>query len=138
MRSRRFWQLTAAFCLKTAAAAVIAVHLFAYLAERRISPEFAALVVAAIGFSQLPGRLFFAAVHSRISTRALITALFALQIIALWLLLYSHGEEWRIWAFAVLFGASNGAVTPARASLIAERYGTLRATPALPERWRRW
>jgi MFS family permease len=124
VKSFAFWQLAAAFCLKTAAGSVIVVHLISYLAERNFTPGFGALVIAAIGGSQLPGRLFFAAASRRFTPRLLLTVLFLLQVLALILLIFAAGST-SVWIFAVLFGVSNGAATPARASLVAERYGRL-------------
>jgi MFS family permease len=35
------------------------------------------------------------------------------------------GGEWGVWACVALFGAGFGAITPARAALVAEHYGAL-------------
>lgn len=72
---------------------------------------------------QLAGRVFFTPLTSRLSLHALATITFGLHALALFVLLAIPGLM-GIWLFAVLFGISNGAITLARASLLAETFGS--------------
>jgi MFS family permease len=99
------------------------VHLVPYLIDRGYSPGFAASVVGVIGVMALPGRLVFTLLGERISRRLVIVLLFALQALALPFLLLVPGVLGVV-GFVGLFGAGFGAITPARAALVADAYGS--------------
>ncbi len=80
-------------------------------------------MVGLIGIMALPGRLIFTLLGERIARRLVASALFLLQAIALAALLLVPGLA-GVFGFVVLFGAGFGALTPARAALIAEYYGS--------------
>jgi MFS family permease len=122
LRAGPFWGLAAAFGLINFAASAISFHLIPYLVERGQSPAFAAAVGGGIGLLALPGRLVFTPLGTRVP-RSLVTAgLFALQAAGLAVLVAVPGTV-GIGGFVLLFGAGFGALTPARAALVADRYG---------------
>jgi MFS family permease len=122
LRSPGFWRLSLAFFLATLAVGALFVHLVPYLIDQGYDPAFAAWMVGLIGLMGLPGRLLFTPLGDVLPRRVVTAFLFALQALALLALLV-----WRapagVLAFAALFGAGFGAITPARAALLAETYG---------------
>src|SRR5579885_1740447 len=112
LRGAAFWWMAAAFALAMLTAGAITVHLLPYLIDRGYSASFAASMVGLIGIMALPGRLIFTLLGERIARRLVASALFLLQGLA------------GVVVFGVLFGAGFGALTPARAALIAEYYGS--------------
>jgi MFS family permease len=122
LRDRSFWWLSAAFVLATLATMAMIVHLIPYLTVQGYSRGFAASAAGALGLLGLPGRLVFTPLGSRVP-RQLVTALiFVLQTLSLVVLLVVQSTAGVI-AFVVLFGAGFGAITPARAALVADLYG---------------
>jgi MFS family permease len=124
MRSRSFRWLCAAFFLSTVANCAIAVHLVPLLLARDWPSTFAASALALLGFAKLPGRLLLAHWAGRVTTPVATIATFVLQAIALAVLI-AIPDAPGVWLFAVLFGAGDGAATPARAELVADFFGPL-------------
>jgi MFS family permease len=122
LRGAAFWWLTAAFVLNTVGGTTVFVHLIPYLSDRGYGAAFAAGAASLLGIMALPGRLLFTPLGERLP-RALVTALlFCLQAFGLALLVAVPGR-WGVIAFVVVFGAGYGAITPARAALLADYYG---------------
>lgn len=123
LRSGAFWTLAAAFLLSAAATAVVGVHLIPHLIDRGFDPAFAAWVAGLVGAMQVGGRLAFGPLSARVPRAWVTTAMFLLQAIALGALPYAAGPAAAL-AFAALFGMGNGMITLARASRVAELFGT--------------
>jgi MFS family permease len=122
LRGAAFWLLTAAFFLSQLGVGAVFVHLVPYLTDRGYSAAFAATATGLVGVMALPGRLVLTPLGDRLP-RSLVTAfIFFLQTLSLLALLLVQGTAGVV-AFVVLFGAGFGAVTPARAALVAEFYG---------------
>lgn len=122
VRSRSFAWLSTAFALSALTSTAVFVHLIPLLLERGHTPAFAGAALGAVGLMALPGRLIFTPLGGRWPRAAVTCALFALQGLGIAALLAGKGMA-GVWAFVVLFGAGSGAITPARAALVAERYG---------------
>jgi predicted MFS family arabinose efflux permease len=122
LHSRYFWLLVASFSLIMLAASAIRVHFIPFLIDAGIDPSTAAVASGTIGIMQVLGRLLFAPLESRLSTRALTVGIFALQIGAVSLLLVGTSTA-MIGLFIVLFGMSVGATTLARPAAIASAFG---------------
>ena len=122
LRSAHFRWLAIAFALSALTTTAISVHLVPLLRERGFSAGFAGAAMGVLGLMALPGRLIFTPLGARWS-RATVTALiFALSGVAILALLAGRGPV-AVWAFVILFGAGFGAITPARAALVAETFG---------------
>lgn len=122
VRSPAFRWLTIAFALSALCSMAITVHLVPLLLERGYSAAFAGSAMGMLGLMALPGRLIFTPLGDR-WPRAMVTAsIFALQTVALATLLVSRGQL-AVWVFVAFFGAGFGAITPARAALMADRFG---------------
>ena len=122
-RSASFRWLAAAFFLSTVANYAIAVHLFAIMSERGYTPAAAATALALLGLSKLPGRLLMEPLVRRVSTASATVLVFAAQAVALLALLMLPGAA-GMWIFVALFGAGDGASTPARAAIVADLFGS--------------
>jgi MFS family permease len=122
VRSRSFAWLSAAFALSALTGTAVAVHLIPLLLERGHTPAFAGAALGMVGLMALPGRLVFTPLGSRWPRAAVTAAIFALQGLGIAALMLGGGTV-GVWAFVVLFGAGFGAITPARAALVAELYG---------------
>jgi MFS family permease len=122
LRGTTFWWIALAFALTMLTTGAINVHLVPYLIDRGYSGSFAASMAGLIGIMALPGRLVFTLLE-RFSRRLVIATLFFLQAVSLPALLLVPNTI-GILCFVVLFGASYGAITPARAALVADHYGS--------------
>ena len=122
IRSASFRWLTAAFCLAFVVNVAVTVHLIPSLTDRGFETGFAATAAALVGIMALPGRLVFTPLGSRVPRRYVTAAIFLLQALAL-VVLVTTPTTAGVVAFVVLFGAGFGAITPARAALVAELYG---------------
>lgn len=123
LRGSTFWWLSAAFALSVLASVTMSVQFLAYLAERGYDANVRALAAAVLGGAQLPGRIIFTPLGARVARQRVAALLFGLQLGGL-LLLLAVPSTWGVLGFALLFGAGAGALTPARAALVADFYGT--------------
>lgn len=117
-----FVRLTFAFSASMAVIVALGVHLVPLLTRRGLDPLEAAAAVGAIGLVALPGRLVFTPLGG-VWPRGLVTAsIFVLQALGLLALVTLPGTL-GLWSFVALYGAGFGAITPARAALVAETFG---------------
>ena len=122
VRCDTFRWLAVAFALSSLATTALAVHLIPFLLERGYSATFAGAAMGMVGLMALPGRLLFTPLGSRWPRSAVTAFIFALQALAVIALMVDTGPV-AVWLFVALFGAGFGAITPARAALLAEFYG---------------
>ncbi len=122
IRTRVFWWLTAAFVLTYFGNVAITVHLIPFLVWEGYSTGFAATAAGLIGLLALPGRLIFTPLGGRIPRHYVTALIFSLQVVALLALLLIPGKT-GVFTFVVLFGAGFGAITPARAAMVADLFG---------------
>ncbi len=122
LRGGTFWSITGGFFLAMAAVVAVTIHLIPYLIDRGYSAGFAASTAGLIGLFALPGRLIFTPLGS-IWPRQLVTAaIFLWEAIAIVVLIHASSHA-AVFLFVALFGAGFGAITPARAALLADIYG---------------
>lgn len=128
LASRAFWTVAGGFVLAKLAGGALTLHLVPLLTERGLAAAGAAAAAGAVGLAQLAGRVFFTPLAGRVSLARLTAGVFALHALGLAALLTSHsphgGVPPGVWAFVLAYGASNGAITLARALLIADYFGT--------------
>ena len=122
LRGPAFWLLAAAFFLGTLSQAAVYVHLVPYLAERGYTLGSAATLTGLIGASQVLGRVVVTFLEGRLPRDVVTAGIFALQAIALVVLIQSRSTL-GVLLFVLPFGAASGAVTLARATAVAEFYG---------------
>jgi len=111
--------IAASFTLSAFVSMAVVVHLIPLLLQRGVAPGVAASAMAAIGVTAIPGRLLLAPLASRWSTHQLAAVLLATQAMAAACMLAGTGAA-SVWTFVTIFGAASGAITPTRASLLAE------------------
>lgn len=122
VRSASFRWLAVAFGLSSLTTVGVAVHLIPLLLERGFSMSFAGAAMGMVGLMALPGRLIFTPLGSRWPRTVVTAVIFALSALGLGIL-RGAGGAFGVWTFVALFGAGFGAITPARAALLAEFYG---------------
>jgi MFS family permease len=123
IRSGSFRWLAVAFALSAVITTAISVHLVPLLLERGHSSTFAGAAMGVLGLMALPGRLIFTTPLGGWWSRTAVTAtIFGVSGLAIALLLASRDVA-VVWLFVALFGAGFGAITPARAALVAETFG---------------
>jgi MFS family permease len=132
----RAWWVALIFGANTLTAAAAAVHLFPYLLLRGHGPEAAALVLAAVGAAQVPGRIFFTPLTRRVSKDRMASLVFLLPAAGLVCLSLAPTSPWLLGVFAALFGAGHGLITLVRATLVADwfdeaSYATIGGTLAV-------
>jgi predicted MFS family arabinose efflux permease len=123
LRSTSFWLLSGAFFLATAAAIAFTVQGIPFLLERGYSPAFAAFSIGVIGVSQIPGRLLFAPLAERLPNPWGTVALFVLIAAGIGLIVGIDATG-AVVTGLVLLGMGNGMATLARATVLADRYGS--------------
>ena len=123
IHSATFRWLTVGFCLAFLANVAVTVHLVPYLIDRGYSTGSAATWAGMIGLLALPGRLIFTPLGSWIPRQLIAAAIFATQAAGLIVLILIRGQV-GVLLFVVLFGLGFGAITPARAGLVADLYGS--------------
>ncbi|MDE3230965.1 MAG: MFS transporter, partial [Chloroflexota bacterium] len=122
LRSAAFWWITAAFFLITLSTSALTVHLVPLLSERGYSQTFATSAAGVFALMAMPGRLIFTPLGDRFRRSRVIALIFLTHALGLLALLLTPGLLGVI-GFIALFGAGFGAVTPARAALVADVYG---------------
>ncbi len=122
LHTASFRWLTAGFCLAFFVNVAVTVHLIPLLLDRGFAGGFAATAAGLIGTLALPGRLIFTPLGDRVPRRYVAAAIFATQAVALVALATARTGA-GVLLFVVLFGLGFGAITPARAGLVADLYG---------------
>jgi MFS family permease len=122
-RAWSFWQLVTGFSLTQLAISALVVYLIPYLGKQGLSAPQAATASGLIGVTAFGGRII-ATWRGAPATRAAITAvLFLALALGIVILTLAHGTV-GLAAFIILFGAGFGVFSPARAGLVADRFGT--------------
>jgi predicted MFS family arabinose efflux permease len=122
LRTAGFWLLASAFLIATFAGIAMTVFAIPFLLERGHSSAFAAFAVGLIGVSQVPGRVVFASLASRLARAEAMAGVFALIALGI-IVLVSLDSTAAVFTGLVLLGMGNGMATLARATAIADRYG---------------
>ena len=94
------------------------------LVERGHPAAFAAAATGGLGLASMVGRPVFLPLGEHWSRATVTAVVFGLQATAL-LVLLAMPHPAAVWAFVALYGAGLGAITPARAALVADYYGHL-------------
>jgi MFS family permease len=122
VRDRTFRWLVLAFCLSTAVAFGVHVHLVPILLDRGYPSTLAATLAGLVGAMQVLGRLLMTPLAGRMPLRTLSAVVLSVQPISLVVLLVVPGTVGVV-AFVVLFGAAKGCMTLVRPAFVADLYG---------------
>lgn len=122
LRSAAFWWIAAAFFLVTLSTSALTVHLVPLLIERGYTQTFATGAAGVFALMAMPGRMAFTPLGDRFRRSRVIAMIFLTHALGILALLFLPGIAGVV-GFIALFGAGFGAVTPARAALVADVYG---------------
>jgi MFS family permease len=122
IRRRAFWTLMAANALSSAAYSVLLAHVVAYLIGRGYDPVLAAGVLGLAGLASLPGRFIFNVVSDRFGPQPLLGLCLFFQGLSVFLLMAAGPVPFLV-AFIVVYGSAFGAISPLRASVLADHFG---------------
>jgi len=122
LRTATFWFLALAFLIQSFAHAGISLHSVPMLIEWGYPSTFAATMIGLVGVMQVLGRLVFAPLRTRLSSRSVTMLILAFQSVSFLVLWGVHGIYGLV-AFVACFGISNGMATLVRASIVAELWG---------------
>ena len=123
MREPAFWWLVSAFVLSTLTSVAVTVHLLAYLTEQGHPGAVAALVAGAYGLFSVTGRVVMTGAGRFIPRSRMTVIVFGGQAVAVVALVTLGSWPAGVVLFIVLFGASTGALTLTRATLVADFFG---------------
>ena len=119
-----FLWLTVAFGLSNFVISALAVHIVPLLLAAGREPAQAAFVGGAVGLMALPGRLVFTPLGDVVPRFVIAALLFTTQAAGVTMLLIGTGDA-LLWAFVIVYGLGFGAITPARAALVADTFGPM-------------
>lgn len=122
LRACAFWTLTAYSGLSLMAHAVILAHVVPYLIGRGYDPVFAATAAGLLGVASLPARLVLNLASNRFGPKPMLVLSTALQVLGVALLLGATNLA-VLWLYVAVYGFAFGAVSPLRASVLAEQFG---------------
>ncbi|HEX6796236.1 MAG TPA: MFS transporter [Ktedonobacterales bacterium] len=122
IRQVAFWSLTVAFALALLANSVLFVHQIAYLIGRHYGAVFAADVAGAVGLASLPGRFVLNWLSDRLRPERLLASCLVAQAAGVVLLVYASSPI-ALAGYVVVYGAAFGAISPLRATVMAEHFG---------------
>lgn len=122
LRDPTFWWLAAGFALGTFSTVAVGVYLIAYLTDRGDGARFAAFATGLIGAAQVAARILATALGNRVSQITLTAIVFAIQALAMAILLKWEAEAGVLLA-VLLLGMGRGVVTLMRPTLLADIYG---------------
>ena len=117
-----FLWLTVAFGLSNFVISALAVHIVPLLLSAGREPAQAAFIGGAVGLMALPGRLVFTPLGDVVPRFVIAALLFTTQAAGVTMLLIGTGDA-LLWAFVIVYGLGFGAITPARAALVADTFG---------------
>jgi MFS family permease len=124
VRRTPFWTLMLANALSSAAYSVVIAHVVAYLIGIGYNAVLAAGLLGLTGLVSLPGRFVFNFVSDRFGPQPLLTLCLALQALSIGVLL-AAASGLSVAAFVVIYGSAFGAISPLRASVLADHFGRL-------------
>jgi len=122
MRRPAFWTQMTAGALSSAAYSVLLAHVVAYLIGRGYDPVLAAGVLGLAGLASLPGRFIFNVVSDRFGPQRLLGLCLLFQGLSVFLLMAAGPFPFLV-AFIVVYGSAFGAISPLRASVLADHFG---------------
>jgi MFS family permease len=122
LRDPTFWWLAGGFALGTFSTVAVGVYLIAYLVDRGDGAEFAAFATGLIGAAQVAARVLATVLGDRVSQVTLTAIVFAIQALAMAILLQWDANAGVLLA-VLLLGMGRGVVTLMRPTLMADFYG---------------
>lgn len=123
LRLPAFWLLAVVFGLTGFAFNGISVHLYSFALSRAQDPGFTAFAAGLAGAFQVVGRIGIVPLSDRLSARSLLNILLVVQATAFVALMVLTPDAGLL-AHVILRGLSVGPMSPLRASILADVFGT--------------
>ncbi len=117
-----FWTLAASSSLGLLAGSGVGTHQVAYVIGRGYDPVVAATLAGMVGLVSLPGRYVLNILSDLLAPQRLLLLSIAIQAVGVIILLLATSTAWLI-AFVLVYGLPFGAISPLRASVLAEHFG---------------
>jgi predicted MFS family arabinose efflux permease len=122
-RTSAFWLLVSAVALFSLAMGGVVTHLMALLTDRGMSVTLAGMVLSAVGFVSMFGRVLSGFILDRVRTKKYVMAGFNVSLaVAICILLTGHYVI-ALMLFALLWGLATGAETDTLAYLVGAYFG---------------
>jgi MFS family permease len=122
LRVPAFWTLTCSSGLALMAHAVVLAHQVPFMIGRGYDPLFAATLAGLLGVASLPARLVLNLLSDRFGPKPMLVLSTLLQALGVLLLLNATAQV-LVWVYVAVYGFAFGAVSPLRASVMAEQFG---------------
>jgi len=123
-RTPIFWALAMAFSIGNFSTAAVTLHLIPYLVPHGHAAAAVAMAIGWMGAMQIPGRLLFIAVAGRFGALGVTMAVFLAQAVGLGLVALAPSLPVGLILVIAVLGAANGMATLARATTLAEVFGS--------------
>lgn len=122
LRTLAFWTLTASAALTLLGSTAVTTHQVAAIIGGGYGGVLAATLAGLVGLASLPGRFVMNAVSDRLGPQRLLAACYAVQGLGVVILAGARSLPWLV-AYVLVYGAAFGAVSPLRASVMADQFG---------------
>jgi MFS family permease len=122
LRRPAFWLLTLGGTATMFAANALQVHQVPFLIGSGEAPVAAASIAGIIGLVSVPGRFLLNLAGQRVPPQRLLAAATTTMAVAVLVLVAARGTGAAV-AYAILYGAGYGAVTPLRGTVMAQHFG---------------
>ncbi len=122
VRTRSLWVIVTIFSVAFAALLMVMYHLTAHAMDIGQSRTAAAALLSAIAIGGVVGRFTGAFASDRVPKKVLLALMLVIQMVAL-VLLPSATSTWLLYAFAIVFGVTEGVWAPMIASVTGETFG---------------
>jgi MFS family permease len=119
----RLWWLAASFAFGAVVFSALSVHMLDTLQSSGLTAAQAVTVAVVVGPMQVAGRVLEFLAGNRVRAVTVGTVALGIMLAALGLLLAVRGAGWVAFAYAALYGASNGVLTIVRGAVPAELFG---------------
>ncbi len=121
LRSAWFQRLSIAFFLQMFVTAGVSVHMIAYLLNEGVSPTTAAWIAGSVGLFQTGARVLVTMFERALEVEAMTALMFALQMVAI-VLLVLMPAGFAVYIAAALLGIGRGALTLLRPAILLAHY----------------
>lgn len=122
LRSAAFWTLTLGSALGLFAHSAVLAHQVAFMIGRGFDPVLSATLAGLTGLASLPGRVVLNLVSDRLGAQVLLAGCTLAMAAGTVCLLEATSLPW-LWAYVVIYGGAFGAISPLRASTMADHFG---------------
>jgi MFS family permease len=125
MKQPATWLIGVFMITNAFAAGTLNTHQVAHIEDLGFSPMMAAFTVSAVSIAAVVGSLGFGGLATKFSIKKLVSAAFAIRLIALIILMTTNNIA-MLYVYAVFFGISGALISTATVTLVGNYYGRAR------------